>query len=210
MTDLAPYSAAMHHPLAPFVLDGSLVRLEPLSLDHVDGLAGAAGRDRSTFDLTPVPDGVAAMRAYVAGLLDEQHRGVSLPFAQRQLATGEVVGSTRLFDMHWWRGREHPDEVEIGGTWLARSAQRTGLNRDAKLLLLTHAFEVWGVGRVQLCTDARNDRSRSAIVGIGASFEGILRNHRLRSDAPILRDTAVYSITDQEWPDVRILLTGEP
>lgn len=204
------YSAGMSDPLPPFVLEGSIVRLEPLSAEHVEGLVAAANEDRSTFGLTPVPDDVAAMRDYVDGLLDEQRRGSALPFAQRRLDTGEVVGSTRLFDMYWWRGREFPDEVEIGGTWLARSAQRTGLNRQAKLLLLTHVFDDWGVGRVQLCTDARNDRSRTAIAGIGARFEGILRNHRLRADATILRDTAVYSITDQEWPDVRILLTGEP
>ena len=128
-----------------------------------------------------------------------------LPFAQRRLDTGELVGCTRYLDPHWWRGRREPDEIEIGGTWLGARAQRTAVNTEAKLLLLGHAFDVLGVWRVAICTDARNERSRRAIERIGASFEGVLRNHRLRADTdgPSPRQTAVYSILDSEWPEVQ-------
>ena len=100
------------------------------------------------------------------------------------------------------------DELEIGGTWLASTAQRTAINTEAKYLLLSHAFETIGVWRVAICTDARNERSRTAILRIGATFEGVLRNHRMRYNTPQPepRDSAVYSITDGEWPAVRQLL----
>lgn len=192
-------------PLPTVTLTGHHVQLEPLSLDHADQLAAAAAFDRSTFDLSPVPDGLEATSAYVAGLLAAHAKGTVLPFAQRQLATGDVVGCTRYLDMQWWRGRPEPDEVEIGGTWLGAAAQRTAVNTEAKYLLLQYAFEELDVWRVAICTDARNQRSRDAIARIGASFEGLLRNHRLRSDTdgPSPRQTAVYSIVDDEWPDVQ-------
>ncbi len=192
-------------PLPPVTLTGEHVQLEPLSLDHAEALVDAASVDRSTFDLTWVPDGIEAMVRYVAGLLDDHADGRVLPFAQRRLDTGEVVGCTRYLDPHWWRGRPEPDEIEVGGTWLGAEAQRTTINTEAKYLLLRHAFEELDVWRVAICTDARNQRSRDAILRIGASFEGLLRNHRLRADAaaPMPRQTAVYSIVDEEWPDVR-------
>ena len=109
-------------------------------------------------------------------------------------------------ELRWWRGRTDPDEVEIGGTWLAADVQRTAVNTEAKLLLLTHAFEQWNVDRVALATDERNERSRSAIARLGATFEGILRNHRpskVPGEDGLARNTALFSITAAEWPEVR-------
>lgn len=192
-------------PLPTVTLTGRHMQLEPLSLDHAEALAAAAGVDRSTYGLTWVPDGVGDMRDYIAGLLDDHAACRVLPFVQRRLDTDEVVGCTRYLDPHWWRGRAEPDEIEIGGTWLGARAQRTAVNTEAKYLLATYAFEVLGVWRVAVCTDARNQRSRDAIARIGASFEGVLRNHRVRSDTdgPAPRQTAVYSIVETEWPDVK-------
>lgn len=192
-------------PLATITLTGRHVQLEPLALEHADGLAAAAAVDRSTFDLSSIPDGIDETRSYIAGLLDEHANARVLPFAQRRLDTGELVGCTRYLDPHWWRGRAEPDEVEIGGTWLGANAQRTAVNTEAKYLLLTDAFERLGVWRVAICTDARNQRSRDAIVRIGATFEGILRNHRVVADAdqPTPRQTAVHSVIVDEWPAVK-------
>ncbi len=194
----------MPAPLPPVTLTGRHVRLEPLGHDHAPDLAAAAAVDRSTFDLTWVPDGVAATERYIDGLLAAQDRAEVLPFAQIALSTGRAVGCTRYLDPHWWRGRDLPDEIEIGGTWLGAEAQRTAVNTEAKLLLLTHAFETLGVWRVAICTDERNHRSRAAIERLGARLDGLLPNHRLRADtdAPSPRTTAVYSITPEQWPDI--------
>ena len=194
----------MSVPLAAVTLTGSLVRLETLTLDHAETLADAAAADRSTFGLTFVPDGLDATRNYIESLLAAWRAGGILPFAQVDVATGRAVGCTRYLDMRWWRGRDHPDEVEIGGSWLARTAQGTGLNTESKYLLLRQAFEVYGAWRVQIVTDARNAQSRGGIEAIGATFEGILRNHRVARDAttPAPRHTAVYSVIVEEWPDV--------
>ncbi|HUF98432.1 MAG TPA: GNAT family protein [Ilumatobacter sp.] len=196
--------------LAPVTLTGQFVQLEPLSLDHVDELTAAAAADRSSFGWTVVPDGTDAMRTYIAGLLADHGALKVLPFAQRDLGTNAVVGCTRFLDPHWWRKRPAPDEVEIGGTWLGAAAQRTPINTEAKLLLLTHAFDSFGVWRVAICTDERNTRSRTAIERIGASFEGVLRSHRVRSGEfgnptgdVIARNTAIYSIVSADWPAVR-------
>lgn len=196
--------------LEPIVLRGDIVQVEPLTLDHTGALVRAASADRSSFGFTLVPDGDAAMRAYVEGLLADAAAGTVLPFAQRRLAdggSGTVVGCTRFMDIRWWPGHTTPVEVEIGGTWLAADAQRTAVNTEAKLLMLRHAFEVWNVHRVAICTDARNERSRRAIERIGASFEGVLRHHRAAAghltDAGTPRDTACYSIIPAEWPAVR-------
>ncbi len=191
-------------------LTGRHVQLEPLSVDHATGLAAAAAVDRTAYDLTRVPDGVGETRAYIAGLLHDHEHGLVLPFAQRRLDTGELVGCTRYLDPHWWRGRAEPDEIEIGGTWLGARAQRTAINTEAKYLLLTDAFERLGVWRVAICTDARNQRSRDAIVRIGATFEGVLRNHRLVADAdePEPRQTAVYSVIADDWPALKQGLEG--
>jgi len=194
--------------LDPVTLTGTHVQLEPLSSGHAAGLAAAGAIDRSTYTLTHVPDGVDATTIYIEQLLRDHASGLVLPFVQISQATGEPVGCTRYLDPHWWRGRDEPDEIEIGGTWLAAPAQRTAINTEAKHLLLRHAFETWGVWRVAICTDARNQQSRAAIARIGATFEGLLRNHRLAADSPTLapRDTAVYSITADEWPEIAAAL----
>jgi RimJ/RimL family protein N-acetyltransferase len=197
-----------------FTLIGRHVALEPLTIDHVDGLVGAASEDRSTYRWTKVPDGRDEMARYVDDLVRQRASGVAVPFAQRRLADGALVGCTRYMELHTWfhrviEGDEVPDEVEVGGTWLAASAQRTPINTEAKLLLFGHAFDVWHVQRLQLCTDARNERSRVAIERAGATFEGVLRRHRFSHAAgehgqP--RDTAVFSIVAAEWPAVAAAL----
>jgi N-acetyltransferase len=201
----ARYVVAVPQPLTRVTLTGRFVQLEPLGHEHVDALVAAASVDRSTFDLTWVPDGPEAMTGYVDQLLADHAACNVLPFAQRRLDTGDVVGCTRYLDIRWWRGRPEPEEVEIGGTWLGAAAQRTPINTEAKRLLLAYAFETLGVWRVAICTDARNERSRRAIERTGATFEGILRHHRMRynTDPPAPRDSAMYSITDDEWPAVR-------
>jgi N-acetyltransferase len=204
----ARYRRVMAQVLPPFALEGRHVRLEPLRMEHVDDLVRAASADRSTYGFTKVPIDDEEMTAYVATHVADRDAGRVVPFVQRRLATGDLVGCTRFMDMAWWRGRDAPDEVEIGGTWLTADAQRTAVNTEAKRLLLAHAFEVWGVVRVAICTDARNERSRTAIARLGATFEGVLRNHRPvqlggATGTPQPRDTAVYSIVDREWPAIR-------
>jgi RimJ/RimL family protein N-acetyltransferase len=191
---------------APVVLAGRHVRLEPLTLAHTAALAAAGAGDRSTFGLTPVPDDESGASAYIAGLLADAAAGSALPFAT-VLPDGEVVGATRFLDLQYWplgddRGAGVPVVAEIGGTWLVPKVQRTAVNTEAKLLMLTHAFETWRVRRVSLKTDARNSRSRAAIERLGARFDGILRAHMPAADAG-LRDSAYYSILDTEWPEVR-------
>ena len=179
---------------------GEHVELVPLAVEQAGELAAAARGDRSTYGFTEVPDGVEAMAAYIAKLLGQQRRTARrVPFAQRRR---DRRPAGRLHPVHGAapvaRPAE-PDEVEIGGTWLAADAQRTPVNTEAKLLLLTHAFEVWQVWRVALCTDARNERSRRAIERIGARSEGVLRNHRpslWRGEAGRPRDSALFAITD--------------
>jgi RimJ/RimL family protein N-acetyltransferase len=197
--------------LDPVTLEGHYVRLEPLTTAHVPRLLAVALGARDTFGLTTVPSGETDMVSYVATLLRDHADGRALPFATIDRARGQVVGATRFLDVQFWswpadspyqRGAEAPDVVEIGGTWLAPSAQRTGINTEAKLLMLTHAFETWRVHRVSLKTDARNARSRAAILRLGARFDGILRAARLAADHTI-RDDANYSILDGEWPTVK-------
>ncbi len=197
-------------PLEPFTLRGGHVELVPLSADQAGELVVAASGDRSTFTFTDVPDDVQKMGVYIAKLLAQRDHGEVVPFAQRRVDDGRLVGCTRFLELRHWRGRPEPDEVEIGGTWLAADAQRTPVNTEAKLLLLTHAFEAWRVWRVALCTDARNERSWRAIERLGARHEGVLRNHRpswVAGDAGRPRNSALFSITDTEWPEVRDRLT---
>jgi len=193
--------------LEPFTLVGTHVQLVPLTRDHAPQLLAAATADRDSFGYTVVPDDLPTMIAYIDGLLADTERDNLVPFAQLRLADGAPVGCTRFMNLAWWAGRETPAEVEIGGTWLAAAAQRTVLNTEAKLLLLTHAFEQWQVFRVAICTDAANDQSRRAIERLGAQFEGVMRRHRPsagRFGIPgQARDSALYSITDHEWPTIR-------
>ena len=187
-------------------LAGRHVELVPLDLDLVADLTAAAALDRSTYAFTEVPATHEAMARYVAWLLAQRDNDEAVPFAQRLASSGRVVGCTRLMELRWWRGRTDPDEVEIGGTWLAADVQHTAVNTEAKLLLLTHAFEQWNVDRVALATDERNERSRNAIARLGATLEGILRNHRpskVPGEDGLARNTALFSITAAEWPEVR-------
>jgi N-acetyltransferase len=190
----------------PFALHGRHVDLVPLAPEHAAELAAAATGDRATYRYTEVPTSPEHAADYISRLLAQREAGAALPFAQRRTADGRLVGCTRFMELRRWRGREEPDEVEIGGTWLAPDAQRSPINTEAKLLLLVHAFDVWGVTRVALATDVRNERSRRAIERIGATFEGVLRHHR-PSHAPgeggRARDTALFAITDEDWPLVR-------
>jgi len=185
-------------------LTGRHVQLEQLRIEHVDELVAAANEDRATYTWTAVPPTVAEMTAYISGLLADQERGEVVPFVQRRVADGTLVGCTRYLRLEWWAGRELPAELEVGGTWLAASAQRTPINTEAKLLLLGNAFDEWHVERVAICTDVRNTRSRTAIERIGATFEGVLRRHR-GSYVPGegARDSAMYSVIADEWRAVR-------
>jgi N-acetyltransferase len=191
------------------VLEGAHVRLEPLAAAHVESLVKAAQGEAQLFRWTTIPDDLAGMSEYVAAALREQDGGSAVAFATVRRSDGVVVGSTRFFLIERWAWpqrhpqarRAGPDGCEIGYTWLNSSAVRTAINTEAKYLMLRHAFEVWDVHRVCFHTDARNERSCNALLGIGARFEGILRAHRLASDLKP-RDSARYSIIASEWPGV--------
>ena len=191
-TDPAP------HPwVLPVVLTGRRVRLEPLSTDHLDDLVGV-GLDQSIWALTIArPTDRAGIEAWLRAAITGATAGVDVPFATIDLASGRAVGSTRFMSIV-------PDHrrLEIGWTWVGTAYQRTGLNREAKALQLGHAFDVLGANRVEFKTDARNDKSRSALLGIGATFEGIFREHMIMPTGP-LRDSAYYSVISTEWPEVR-------
>lgn len=194
--------------IATPTLVGRHVALVPLTIDHVQELVRAANEDRTEYTYTAVPATLEAVGSYVSSLLREHTQDKVVPFAQCVVdgGIGRVVGCTRYMDIKMPYGRGFPDEVEIGGTWLAASAQRTAVNTEAKLLLLGHAFDVWAVQRVAICTDARNVRSRTAIERIGAKLEGVLRSHRpsyVAGEEGVLRDTAVHSIVRSEWPEVK-------
>jgi N-acetyltransferase len=187
------------------VLEGDHVRLEPLTMAHADGLLAAASENQSTYVWTraPSPD-PAGVVAFIDEALAWPGR---IGFATMWLDEDRVVGSTSYF-AEWWDWAGHtgppgaPDAVEIGGTWLAASAQRTVVNTEAKLLMLVQAFDVWQVQRVAL-----NERSRAAIERLGARFEGILRQHMpALGPAGGLRDSAYFSILPDEWPGVRARL----
>ena len=191
-------------------LPGKYVRLEPLDYSHVDGLVAAAAQDPPLYQWSVVPQDKDAVTRYIDTALAWREAGTALPFATIRIADDAVIGSTRFFDIEQWAWpQEHPryghrnsDVCEIGYTWLAQSAIRTAANTEAKLLMLTYAFETWQVLRVCLHTDARNQRSRAAIERIGGKFEGILRAHRLAADNTP-RDSARYSIVATEWAEVK-------
>ncbi len=196
------------------LLEGRDVRLEPLSLSHLDGLVAASSSssaaDPALYRWSAVPIGREEVLCYIETALAWRAAGKAHAFAIVRNADGAVLGSTRFFDMESWawpaghprHGREHPDVCEIGYTWLTASAIRTGANTEAKLLMLTHAFEVWGLLRICLHTDARNKRSQAAIERIGGRFEGVLRAHRMAADFTP-RDSYRYSIVASEWPELK-------
>lgn len=204
----------MSEPSSAITLSGEHVRLEPLSLDHVDALAAAAGGARETYAFTFVPEGAAAMRRYVEEALAAQAAGSALPFATIDAGSSRVVGSTRFgwIERWTWPGPRPadatagaPDAAEIGWTWLAPDAQRSGVNTEQKLLMLTHAFETWRARRISFITDARNARSRAAIERIGARFDGLRRGHFPAADNTV-RDSATFSILLPEWDETKARL----
>jgi RimJ/RimL family protein N-acetyltransferase len=186
----------------PRVLEGTHVRLEPLTLDHLHALI-AVGLDPELWRWTLARNLTADdMRRYVETALAEQRARQSVPFATVERSSGRVVGSTRFASIA-------PDHrrVEIGWTWIGRPWQRTVVNTEAKYLMLRHGFEVWRCMRVELKTNAKNERSRRAILRIGATEEGTLRKHQLNADGTP-RDSVYFSITDDEWPTVKRRLEG--
>ena len=203
-------STTESHTTSPILtcgaLAGNIVRLEPLSPEHVPGLQMAAeGAATSPFATVPAPETV---EDYVAHSLARRDTGAYAPFAQVEVATGRVVGHTAYLTPRWM-----PDgrlfAVEVGSSWLSPTVRGTAVNPAAKLLLLAQALEDWGVDRVDIKTDARNEVARGAIAALGATFEGVLRAWQ-PSLAPgeegRTRDTAMFAITPQQWPGVRTRL----
>jgi RimJ/RimL family protein N-acetyltransferase len=191
-------------------LQGRHIRLEPLDRLHIEGLAASSAIDPSLYQWSPIPQGEVEAAKYVETALAWREAGSAVPYAIIRADDDVVIGSTRFWNLERWawppghpsHGRAIPDACEIGYTWLTKSAIRTGANTEAKLLMLTHAFEVWRVLRVCFHTDARNHRSRAALERIGGQFEGILRSHRMAADF-IPRDSVRYSIVAAEWPTVK-------
>jgi N-acetyltransferase len=183
--------------LDPVTLEGRIVRLEPLSLEHVPGLA-KVGLDPEVWRWTLArPRSVEDVRAWAALTISARDAGTEYPFATVDVASGRPIGSSRYMNIV----PEHR-RLEIGWTWVAPPWQRTGANREAKLLMLEHAFERLRCRRVEFKTDSNNEKSREALLGIGASFEGIFRNHMVMPDGR-MRHSAWYSVIDDEWPAVR-------
>lgn len=183
--------------VSPVTLVGQYVRLEPLSIAHSRTLVAAAADGElwnSTVTLIPSH---ANVDEYIDAALNGQASGRELPFVIINQSTGMVVGTTRFYDIE-----PQDRRVAIGYTWLSRSAQRTAVNTEAKLLLLGHAFERWHCIRVELITDFLNEQSRTAILRLGAKEEGVLRSHMIMPGGRV-RDSVCFSIIDKEWPEVK-------
>jgi RimJ/RimL family protein N-acetyltransferase len=181
----------------PLTLRGTHATLEPLAADHLDAIRAAAADGelwRLWYTSVPAPDTAAK---WLDTALDMRERLGAMPFAVRDSASGQIVGSTRYFNVDAPNRR-----LEIGHTWYARRAQRTAINTECKLLLLTHAFETLGCIAVEFRTHWFNHGSRAAIARLGAKQDGVLRNHQLMPDGS-RRDTVVFSILDGEWPATR-------
>jgi RimJ/RimL family protein N-acetyltransferase len=188
----------------PITLAGRYVRLEPLTLAHAADLFAALAADPTIWRWWRVPPPATreGLEGLIAADLEAQARGAVIVFAQVEAATGRPVGSTSYLNI------SRPDRgLEIGGTWLGRPWQRTGINTESKYLLLRHAFEDLGAVRVQLKTDLRNLQSQAAIARLGAVREGVLRKHMLVRDGHI-RDSVMFSIVESEWPTVKLRLEG--
>lgn len=173
------------------------MRLEPLTQAHAEPLIAAAGDGELwNTQVTIIPES-AGMKDYIQTALDGQSRGSELPFVIISKLSNQIVGTTRFYEIFPADRR-----AAIGYTWLAKSAQRTPINTEAKLLLLTHAFKTWKCVRVELVTDVLNEQSRAAILRLGAKQEGILRKHLILPSGRV-RDSVVFSIVDDEWPEVK-------
>ncbi|MDQ6795063.1 MAG: GNAT family N-acetyltransferase [Chloroflexota bacterium] len=186
----------------PVTLEGRIVRLEPMSRAHLDGLAEVA-LDPELWRWTIArPTDRASLEAWMATAMDGAAAGTEVPFVTVERASGRPIGSSRYMNIV----PEHR-RLEIGWSWVATDWQRGGANREAKLLMLGHAFEALDCNRVEFKTDSLNERSRRALLGIGATFEGIFRNHMIMPDHR-LRHSAYYSVIDTEWPAVKTGLSS--
>lgn len=182
--------------IEPVILEGEFVLLEPFKIEHLDGLF-QAGMDKSIWTwMTNLMENYGDMRNYVEIALAESERKVSLPFATIEKSSNKIVGSTRFGNIDVKNLK-----AEIGWTWINPKWQRTYVNTEAKLLMLRHAFEVWECVRVEFKTDALNEKSRNAILRVGAKEEGILRRH-LITETGRYRDSVYFSILDTEWENV--------
>lgn len=189
--------------VTPITLEGQKVRLEPLTMAHQEALVAAAADGElwnSTVTVVPSRDNVVE---YIQYALDGLARRSELPFVIVRKSTGEVVGTTRFYEI-----KPQDRGAAVGYTWISASAQRTPVNTETKLLLLTHAFEHWQTVRIELITDVLNEQSRAAILRLGAKQEGILRNHLIMPSGRI-RDSVCFSIIDAEWPEVKARLTAK-
>jgi RimJ/RimL family protein N-acetyltransferase len=184
----------------PVVLEGRIVRLEPLSMTHLDDLAEVA-LDPAIWQWTLArPTDTATLGEWIQAALANAAAGAEMPFATLDAATGKAIGSTRFMSIV----PEHR-RLEIGWTWLGKARQLSGANREAKLLQMTHAFEALGANRVEFKTDSLNEPARRALLGIGSSFEGVFRNHMIMPGGR-LRHSAYYSVVSEEWPAVKARL----
>jgi RimJ/RimL family protein N-acetyltransferase len=184
--------------------------MEPLSEKHIDGLVAAATNGAELYRWSPVPQTREQAESYIRTAISWREQRTAVPFVILSGSAGEVIGSTRFWQLEYWswapshnrHGRREPDACEIGYTWFTPSAIRTGANTEAKFLMLTHAFEDWGVFRVCFHTDSRNERSISAISKLGATREGVLRAHRLAVDNRP-RNSVRFSILAEDWPAIK-------
>lgn len=188
----------------PVTLEDGGVRLEPLTLDHLDDLAGVAFDGDLWRWVLVQPTNVGELRTWIQTAVDAAATGTEVPFATVDLKSGRAVGSTRFMSID----AEHR-RLEIGWTWVGLAYQRTGLNRRAKLLQLTHAFETLGANRVEFKTDSLNTKANPGLIGIGAQFEGTFRNHMVMPGGRI-RHSNYYSVVRDEWPAVKSLLSATP
>lgn len=183
--------------IEPVVLEGDFVRLEPLDFAHLEDLC-EVGLDEELWEVIPTQiTNLDEMRNYIESALDDQKRGTSMPFATILKSTNKAIGSTRFGNIS-----TNDKRVEIGWTWVAKHWQRTTVNTEAKLLMLTHAFESWNCNRVELKTDFLNQKSRNAILRLGATQEGIFRQHIVCQNGRV-RDTVYFSIIKSEWEVIK-------
>lgn len=187
----------------PVILEGKFVRLEPMGFEHLEALC-EAGLDESLWRLIPTNiESRVDMQNYVETALADRDRGAALPFVTIECASNKIVGSTRFGNIDIAHRK-----AEIGWTWINPAWQRTAVNTEAKLLMLTHAFEIWNCIRVELKTDALNEQSQNAILRIGAKREGIFRNHMI-TESGRYRDSVYFSIIQTEWESVKANLTSK-
>ena len=189
--------------VSPITLEGEHVRLEPLTRAHAEPLVAAAADGELWNSAVTISPDHTSVDGYIEAALNGQSLGMELPFVIINKSSNEVAGTTRFYEV-----RPKDRAAAIGYTWLAKSAQRTPINTEAKLLLLTQAFDVWRCVRVELITDVLNEQSRAAILRLGATQEGILRKH-LTLPSGRIRDSVVFSIINEEWPDVRARLQSK-